>query len=470
MGKQSEGKGVEIFGAITHLLLVIGMIISLSIHDNRIANAPVDRGVDVVTATASEEVVASGEAVTAEEVATAEETVIAEAAVTAEETAASKEAVAAVGEKSGDAEVSSSVSGAAAAGKNESTTDTKNENGTSSSVTAETKNESASDVAANTDSKSEDKSDTKVEETTDSKTKTDTKVDEKTDSKTETDTKVDEKTDSKTETNTTVADQTDNKIDNKSEDKTDAKNDDQKSEKKKDKSTSKGSNNKNTILQDIITGYVGFRIWDHVEYIDDMTVYHLKDTTEFDPGFYKDLYGDVLGEHGFVSYEDMLKHYEQYGREEHRYTTKESYETVVDTDESTSDQSTADTGKKETAVVTAVYEFVIDAVFYDGKTCSDYSGNMNNGQPVRVAYELTYKLDAKGQQQELLSAKLAEGEPAGFGLTLNFGTAGDAVTFSWVTFNSLTNGKTPTGTGTGSINGVTTSGKPVQVTFLYRML
>ena len=455
MGKQSEGKEIEIFGAVMHVLLVVGMIISLTIHDNRIANAPVERGVDVATATASEEVVASGEAVTAEETATAEETVIAEAAVTAEETAASKEAVAAVGEKSGDAEVSSSVSGEAAAGKNESTTDTKNETGTSSSVTAETKNESASNVAANTDSKSEDKSDTKVEETTDSKTKTDTKVD--------------EKTDSKSETNTTVADQTDNKIDNKSEDKTDAKNDDQKSEKKKDKSTSKGSSSKNSILQDIITGYVGFRIWDHVEYIDDMTVYHLKDTTEFDPGFYKDLYGDVLGEHGFVSYEDMLKHYEQYGREELRYTTKESYETVTETEENTSDQSNADAGKKETEVVTDVYEFVIDSVNYDGKACNDYNCNMNNGQPVRVAYEFTYRLDAKGPQQELLSAKLAEGEPAGFGLTLKFGTAGDTVTFSWVTFNSLTAGKTPDRSGSGAIGGVTTSGKPVRVTFRYRI-
>ena len=95
---------------------------------------------------------------------------------------------------------------------------------------------------------------------------------------------------------------------------------------------------------------------------------------------------------------------------------------------------------------------------------------MNNGQPVRVSYELTYKTNAKGEQQELLSAKPAEGEPAGFGLPLNFGTAGDAVTFSWVTFNSLTNGKAPAGSGTGSINGVTTSGKPVQVTFRYRML
>jgi hypothetical protein len=113
---------------------------------------------------------------------------------------------------------------------------------------------------------------------------------------------------------------------------------------------------------------------------------------------------------------------------------------------------------------------VISSVSYDKKACSDYSCNMNNGQPVRVAYELTYQIDSGGQRQELLSAKLATGEPAGFGMTLNFGTAGDAVTFSWVTFNSLTNGKTPTGTGTGSINGVTTSGKPVQVTFLYRML
>ena len=154
-------------------------------------------------------------------------------------------------------------------------------------------------------------------------------------------------------------------------------------------------------------------------------------------------------------------------REELRYTTKESYETVVGTEGETAAGTGEQTGTK---VETAVYEFVISSVAYDGRACSDYTCNMNNGQPVRVTYELTYKTDAKGQKTELLSAKPATGEPAGFGMTLNFGTAGDAVTFSWVTFNSLTNGKTPAGSGTGSISGVTTGGKPVQVTFLYRML
>ena len=70
----------------------------------------------------------------------------------------------------------------------------------------------------------------------------------------------------------------------------------------------------------------GFNVNDYLDYIDEKGIWHLKDGTLFDPAFYKKMYGDVLEENGFVTEEDMLKHYLEYGRDEKRFTTQESYD------------------------------------------------------------------------------------------------------------------------------------------------
>ncbi len=74
----------------------------------------------------------------------------------------------------------------------------------------------------------------------------------------------------------------------------------------------------------------GFNIEDYLDYIDEKGIWHLKDGTLFDPAFYKKMYGDVLEIDGFVSEEDMLKHYLEYGKKEKRFTTQESYDAFTE--------------------------------------------------------------------------------------------------------------------------------------------
>ena len=70
----------------------------------------------------------------------------------------------------------------------------------------------------------------------------------------------------------------------------------------------------------------GFNVKDYVEYIDENGIWHLKDGTLFDPNFYRSMYGEILEGEGFVTDEDLLKHYLEYGKTEKRFTTQESYD------------------------------------------------------------------------------------------------------------------------------------------------
>ncbi|MBR1440996.1 MAG: FecR domain-containing protein [Lachnospiraceae bacterium] len=70
----------------------------------------------------------------------------------------------------------------------------------------------------------------------------------------------------------------------------------------------------------------GFILSDYVDYIDENGVYHLKDGTTFDPAFYRQMYGEILEQEGYVSDEDLLKHYLEYGQSEERFTTQEEYD------------------------------------------------------------------------------------------------------------------------------------------------
>ncbi|MBR1440997.1 MAG: FecR domain-containing protein [Lachnospiraceae bacterium] len=70
----------------------------------------------------------------------------------------------------------------------------------------------------------------------------------------------------------------------------------------------------------------GFNLKDYLDYIDEDGIWHLKDGTLFDPNFYRSMYGEILEGDGFVTDEDLLKHYLEYGKTEKRFTTQESYD------------------------------------------------------------------------------------------------------------------------------------------------
>ena len=74
---------------------------------------------------------------------------------------------------------------------------------------------------------------------------------------------------------------------------------------------------------------------DYVDFIDEEGIYHLKERDDkfdergnplFDPNFYRDMYGEVLERHDFVTDEDMLTHYIEYGKDENRFSTQESFD------------------------------------------------------------------------------------------------------------------------------------------------
>ncbi len=70
----------------------------------------------------------------------------------------------------------------------------------------------------------------------------------------------------------------------------------------------------------------GFKLSDYVDYIDENGVYHLKDGTLFDPAFYRQMYGEILEENGYISDEDLLRHYLEYGKDEKRFANQEDYD------------------------------------------------------------------------------------------------------------------------------------------------
>ena len=74
----------------------------------------------------------------------------------------------------------------------------------------------------------------------------------------------------------------------------------------------------------------GFNAADYIAYIDENGIWHLKDGTLFDPNFYREMYGDALEEGGYITDEDMLRHYLEYGRDEKRFTTQESYDAFTE--------------------------------------------------------------------------------------------------------------------------------------------
>ncbi|MBR1440998.1 MAG: FecR domain-containing protein [Lachnospiraceae bacterium] len=74
----------------------------------------------------------------------------------------------------------------------------------------------------------------------------------------------------------------------------------------------------------------GFKLSDYVDYIDENGVYHLKDGTLFDPAFYREMYGEILEENGYISDEDLLRHYLEYGKDEKRFANQEDYDAFTE--------------------------------------------------------------------------------------------------------------------------------------------
>ncbi len=74
----------------------------------------------------------------------------------------------------------------------------------------------------------------------------------------------------------------------------------------------------------------GFKLSDYVDYIDENGVYHLKDGTLFDPAFYREMYGEILEEGGFISDEDLLRHYLEYGKDEKRFANQADYDAFTE--------------------------------------------------------------------------------------------------------------------------------------------
>ncbi len=63
-----------------------------------------------------------------------------------------------------------------------------------------------------------------------------------------------------------------------------------------------------------------------MDYVDEDGIWHLKDGTLFDPEFYRQMYGDELAKDGYVTDEDLLRHYLEHGETEKRFSTQESYD------------------------------------------------------------------------------------------------------------------------------------------------